>query len=61
MDGNNTIDSDTARTLDVLRGVSREPGDPDIGLLTIVAELESSTSQVLDPFLQRLIHDAHID
>ena len=61
MDHENAIDSDTARVLDVLRGVSRARRDPDVELLTIVAELEKSTTHILDPYLQRLIRDAHIN
>jgi hypothetical protein len=61
MDQSNLIDSDTARVLDVLRGVSRATRDPDVELLKIVAELDGSTHKILDPHLQQLIRDAHID
>ena len=61
MDHENAIDPDTARVLDVLRGVSRAPRDPDAELLAIVAELDRSANHLLDPYLQRLIRDAHIN
>ena len=61
MDHENAIDSDTARVLDVLRGVSRARRDPDVELLTIVAEFQNTTTHILDPYLQRLIRDAHIN
>jgi hypothetical protein len=61
MDDTDEIDSDTARVLDILAGVSRGQLDPDIDLLTIVAELDRSPNRILDPYLQRLIRDAYIN
>jgi hypothetical protein len=55
------IDSDTARALEVLRGVSRGPRDPDFELLAIVAEIDREPTRLLDRYLQQLVRDAHIN
>ena len=55
-------DPDTEKVLEIMRGASRSPRDPDIELATIISELADTTEA--DPYetvLARLVRDAHSD
>lgn len=55
-------DPDTIRVMGILAGATRAPGDPDLVLATMIAQLAGSESGLTYvAALERLISDAHSD
>jgi hypothetical protein len=57
-----SADLDTAKLLEIMKGASREPGDPDIELAIIISRLvDAEEAAPYQAVLQQLIRDAHPD